>query len=98
MPVKSWEDIKAEVGHEDWVMRYPDVKHASGLSRSSIYDAEREGRFPRRIQLSPTTCGWLASEVYAWIRDRAAQRKPPPEKKPKAARGRRARRADRVDA
>lgn len=35
---------------------------------------EREGRFPRRAYLGPTTVVWLASEIDAWMASKIAER------------------------
>lgn len=35
---------------------------------------EKEGKAPRRIQLSPNRVGWLESEVDQFIQERIAQR------------------------
>lgn len=46
----------------------------TGLSRSTIYALEKRGDFPKKINLSPRTMGFLESEVDAWIAERAATR------------------------
>ena len=38
---------------------------------------EKDGKFPKRIQLGPHRVGWLLSEVEAWINERAAKRTQP---------------------
>ena len=38
-----------------------------GMSRTTIWREERQGRFPRRIQLSRNRIGWLSSEVLSWM-------------------------------
>ena len=38
---------------------------------------EKDGEFPKRIQLGPHRVGWLLSEVEAWINERAAKRTQP---------------------
>ena len=42
----------------------------TGLSRTSIWRQEREGKFPCRIQISPNRVGWLEDEVDEWIESR----------------------------
>jgi prophage regulatory protein len=39
-----------------------------------IYRLEREGKFPKRIQLGPNAVGWIEHEVDAWIESKMAQR------------------------
>jgi prophage regulatory protein len=51
-----------------------DVVRMTGLSRTTIWRAERGGHFPRRRQLTPGRVGWLASEVEAWMSARTQAR------------------------
>jgi len=39
-----------------------------------IWRLERDGQFPKRIQLGPMAVGWLESEVNDWIKERIAER------------------------
>ncbi len=52
----------------DEVLRVRDVRRISGLSRSTIWRLERQGKFP--IKLSARIVGWRASDVQTWIRSR----------------------------
>lgn len=52
------------------ILRLPQVKVRVGLSRSSIYAAIADGRFPQSIQLGARAVGWLESEVEDWVRQR----------------------------
>jgi len=52
------------------ILRLPQVRTATGLSRSSIYAKVKEGSFPRYISLGARSVGWLESEVQAWIDER----------------------------
>ena len=54
--------------NEYW--RERDVRKATKLSRSTRWRLERDGKFPRRRQLSANAVGWLRSEVEAWIASR----------------------------
>jgi prophage regulatory protein len=60
------------------------------LSKSTIEEERRQGRFPEPLQLSARKVGWLLSEVEEWIATRKRSRQPPPEntsaKKPRTAR------------
>jgi prophage regulatory protein len=51
----------------DAIIREPECRLRTGLSRSTRWRLERKGKFPRRRQLSPGCSGWLASEIAAWI-------------------------------
>jgi prophage regulatory protein len=44
-------------------------------SRMHLSRLEREGQFPRRIQISAHRVAWLESELRSWIRARAEGRK-----------------------
>jgi prophage regulatory protein len=35
---------------------------------------EKDGKFPKRLQLGPGRVGWLAHEVEAWINERVNAR------------------------
>lgn len=52
------------------VIRLPNVKARTGLSRSSIYAFIKEGTFPPPIPLGLRSVGWLSSDIDAWIAER----------------------------
>jgi prophage regulatory protein len=54
------------------VLRLPEVKSETGLSRSSIYLRISAGTFPKSINLGGRAVGWLASDIQAWIKSRLA--------------------------
>jgi prophage regulatory protein len=54
------------------ILRLPDVIHRTGMSRSAIYAHEKNGTFPKRVQLSARSVGWIESEVEAWLKARAS--------------------------
>ena len=56
------------------VLREKDRFRLTGLSRVQVWRLEREGRFPKRIQLGTNSVGWLASELDAWIAAKAKAR------------------------
>jgi prophage regulatory protein len=49
------------------ILRLPDVKTSTGLSRSTIYFRMAEGSFPKQIALGPRTVGWLEEEIQEWL-------------------------------
>lgn len=49
------------------ILRLPQVKIKVGLSRSSIYLAVGEKRFPQPVHLVARAVGWLESEVDDWL-------------------------------
>ena len=54
------------------ILRLPEVSHATGLSRSTIYRLVRSGTFPQSVALTARTIGWRIDEVETWIAARAA--------------------------
>lgn len=49
------------------ILRLPQVKARTGLSRSSIYLAIRRGEFPAPISLGARAVGWLESSIDQFI-------------------------------
>jgi hypothetical protein len=39
-------------------------------SRQYIWELERDGLFPARVQLGPRAHGWRQSEIAAWLQQR----------------------------
>jgi prophage regulatory protein len=54
------------------IMRLPQVKLKTGLSRSAIYQRISDNKFPRQVNLGGRAVGWLESEVQNWIKQRLA--------------------------
>lgn len=52
--------------NQDRIIRISEVMAMTGLSRSGIYAAIKEGTFPAQLKLSVRSSGWLESEVIAW--------------------------------
>lgn len=55
------------------LIRLPEVKKLTGLSRPSIYRSMSAGKFPRATRFGRHTM-WAAHEVGDWIRARLADR------------------------
>lgn len=51
------------------ILRLPDVKTRTGLSRSTIYLRVKEGKFPAPISLGARSVGWIDSEIQQWLED-----------------------------
>jgi prophage regulatory protein len=49
------------------MLRLPEVEEITGLSGTTIWRHEREGRFPRRRRLGSTLVAWRSDEVQEWI-------------------------------
>jgi len=52
------------------ILRLPDVKTRTGLSRSTIYALVKNECFPKYVSLGVRSVGWVESEVEAWIESR----------------------------
>ena len=57
---------------QDRFLREPEVHNITGLSRTTRWRLEREGKFPRRRAISDASVGWLESEIASWVADRQA--------------------------
>ncbi|HWB48629.1 MAG TPA: AlpA family phage regulatory protein [Stellaceae bacterium] len=55
-------------------LRLPQVISRVSLSPMTIWRRERDGSFPRRVQLSPNSVAWIETEVETWCAERAAER------------------------
>lgn len=49
------------------ILRLPDVKKRTGLSRSTIYLRIAVGSFPKSVALGGRAVGWIEAEVQQWI-------------------------------
>lgn len=49
------------------IIRLPDVKEKTGLSRSSIYAFIKSKQFPAPISLGMRSVGWIESSIDNWI-------------------------------
>ena len=51
------------------ILRLPEVKSKTGLSRSSIYVRMSKGEFPQSISLGERAVGWVESDIELWVAD-----------------------------
>lgn len=56
------------------LLRLKEIERRTGLRRERLRELEKSGSFPRRVRLSQRACGWVESEVDAWVRARIAER------------------------
>jgi prophage regulatory protein len=52
------------------ILRLPNVKSRTGLSRSTIYLRVSEGSFPAPVSLGGRAVGWIEAEVDEWLKQR----------------------------
>ena len=49
------------------ILRLPEVKETSGLSRSSIDAGMQNGTFPKSVKLGTRMLGWSEKAIEDWI-------------------------------
>ena len=54
------------------LLRLPEVKQTTGLSKSTIYARIAEGTFPKQIPLGPRLVVWVESDIQKWITDQVS--------------------------
>lgn len=52
------------------IIRRRQVSSLTGLSPTTLWRLERDGRFPSRVQLSAGAVGWRLGDVLAWLSTR----------------------------
>lgn len=52
------------------ILRLQQVKQATGLGRTSIYQMMTTGDFPRAVSLGARAVGWRYGDVKAWLLSR----------------------------
>lgn len=50
-------------------LTYNEVRHKTGLGRTTVWKLEQKGAFPRRRRFGKKAVRWLESEVDQWLRD-----------------------------
>jgi prophage regulatory protein len=54
------------------LLRLPQVKATTGLSKSTIYARISEGTFPKQIPLGPRLVVWVESDIQNWITEQVS--------------------------
>jgi len=54
------------------LIRLPEVKTTTGLSKSTIYSRISEGTFPKQISLGPRLVVWVESDIQKWISEQVS--------------------------
>lgn len=55
------------------ILRLKAVKEITGISRSSIYAAAKQGSFPKPIRITAKSVGWLLSDIQEYLAAKVAQ-------------------------
>lgn len=58
------------------LIRFKDVKERVGISRSTVWRMEREGKFPSRRLISKNSVAWVEKEIETWIEGRRKPNSP----------------------
>lgn len=61
------------VAPRDRFLARPEVRRITTLSNSAMYEAIRQGRFPKPVKLSPRRVAWSERAVLAWVEARKAE-------------------------
>lgn len=56
-----------------FILRLPEVKQRTGLSRSSIYLRMSNNEFPASISLGGRAIGWVEKDIDEWIVEKIEQ-------------------------
>ena len=54
------------------------LKEMVAYSPQHIQRLERQGKFPKRVQLGANRVGWVEQEVLDWLSEKIARRDSPP--------------------
>lgn len=61
------EGYQAAIQDQVRIIREPERKAITGMSRSACYRAMREGRFPAALRLTGNMIGWRSDDIEAWL-------------------------------
>jgi prophage regulatory protein len=60
------------------MLRLSQVVEKTGLGKTSIYELQKQGRFPRSVNLTGHCARWIEAEVETWLTRHAQARFPAP--------------------
>lgn len=60
------------------ILRRWQVQDTVGLSRATIYQMMREGRFPKPVKITARAVGWIEHEIQEWLMKRVEITHSPP--------------------
>ena len=52
------------------ILRLPEVKQSTGLSRSTIYLRMANNEFPKSISLGGRAIGWFEVDIQNWLEEK----------------------------
>lgn len=59
-----WKD---SADRPDRIVREPECRELTGMSRTARFELARRGEFPKKIKLSKRASGWRYSDLMDWI-------------------------------
>jgi predicted DNA-binding transcriptional regulator AlpA len=61
---------------EDRIIRQAELSERLGVTRQTLWEWERQGKLPSRFKITEggRVCGWLASEIDEWLKERAGKK------------------------
>ena len=69
--MKNQSVIEKETNKQrEYLIRLPEVKQRTGLSRSTIYAKLAKNEFPKSIPLGERAIAWRQSDIDQWIDER----------------------------
>ena len=67
---ESERERRAAQSTHDRILRDSEVRHRTGLSRTTRWRLIRKNKFPRPVSITESAIGWRESEINAWIEAR----------------------------
>lgn len=55
---------------DDRIIREPECRELTGLSRTRRWELVRAGRFPAKVKISDRASGWRMRDIRAWLESR----------------------------
>jgi prophage regulatory protein len=56
------------------LISWDELPEPARFSKPHLRRMEHEGKFPRRVRLSPFRIAWVEAEIQSWLAARAAER------------------------
>lgn len=70
-PVERIRMSENKAASEDRLLSWAQVRARVPLSRGTVWALRRKGAFPKAVQISQNRIAWRASDLDAWISERA---------------------------
>ena len=51
------------------LIRIKELEEITGLSRTTIWRLEKNGKFPKKVKISSRLIGWRSSDIENWIKN-----------------------------